>query len=127
MTIACGDDVAGAGKDVSLDELQFAFIADRRVGDDKQGVAESFEFRSAVFFKRVFDGQFMQVELALQVEQLLGVRLFKADPDKVARLCRPGRAFVEGDIGDFLTGAVNRSSNNSTHDSGSLLVCKWQW
>jgi hypothetical protein len=40
--------------------------------------------------------------------------------------CSPGAAFVEGDIGDFLTGAVNRSSNDSTHDRGSLLIGKWQ-
>jgi hypothetical protein len=27
----------------------------------------------------------------------------------------PGCAFVEGDIGDFLSGAVNRGSNDSAH------------
>jgi hypothetical protein len=64
----------------------------------------------------------MQVELALQIVQFLFVRLFQADPDEVTRLGSPGRTLVEGDIGDFLTGAVNRSSNNSTHDVGSLLI-----
>lgn len=63
----------------------------------------------------------MQVELALQVEQLLRIGLFEADPHKVARLGSPGSAFVEGDVGDFFTGAVNRSSNDSTHDD-SLLI-----
>jgi hypothetical protein len=79
-----------------------------------------------VFFQGVFDGQFVQVELALQIENFLGSRLFEADPDKVARLCSSGCAFVEGDIGDFLTSAINRSSNNSTHDSDSLLIGSFQ-
>ncbi|MFD2883127.1 hypothetical protein ACFS4T_10700 [Pseudomonas lini] len=67
----------------------------------------------------------MQVELTLQVEQLFGVRLFQTNPHKVARLRSPGSAFVEGDIGDFLTGAVNRSSNDSTHDGDSLLISRF--
>ncbi|WWL46341.1 hypothetical protein V5O39_14625 [Pseudomonas parakoreensis] len=68
----------------------------------------------------------MQVELALQIGQLLSVRLFQTDPDKMPGFCGPGGAFVKRDIGDFLTGAVNRSSNNSTHGGDSLLLGRWQ-
>ncbi|MNL17641.1 hypothetical protein D3C87_1387440 [compost metagenome] len=121
MTVACGNDVAVTGKNMGLDELEFAVFAYWRIRDDEQRIAEGFQLRAAVFFQGVFDGQFMQVELSLQIEQFLCVRLFETDPDKVTRLCRPGRAFVEGDIGDFLSSAVNRSSNNSTHGLGSLL------
>jgi hypothetical protein len=75
-----------------------------------------------VFFQGVFDGQFMQVELALQVGQLLGVGLFQADPHKVPGFGSPGRAFVEGDISDFLSGAVHGGRNNSTHGADHFLL-----
>ena len=122
MTVARGNDVAVASKDMRLDELEFAFFANGRIGDDEQRIAKGFQLRAAVFFQGVFNGQLMQVELALQVVQLLFIRLFQADPDEVPRLRSPGRAFVEGYIGDLLTGAVNRCSNNSTHDVDSLLL-----
>ncbi|MNP10106.1 hypothetical protein D3C76_1022430 [compost metagenome] len=122
MTVTRGNDVAVAGKDMRLDEFEFAIFHDGRIRDDEQRIAKGFQLRAAVFFQGVFNGQLMQVELALQVVQLLFIRLFQADPDEVPRLRSPGRAFVEGYIGDFLTGAVNRSSNNSTHDVDSLLL-----
>ncbi|MOA41311.1 hypothetical protein D3C78_1632590 [compost metagenome] len=68
----------------------------------------------------------MQVELALQVVELLSVRLFQTDPHKVTGFRSPGSAFVEGNIGDFLACAVHRSSNNSTHGGDSLLLGRWQ-
>ncbi len=83
------DDVAVAGKDMGFDKLQLAVLAHRRIGDDKQRIAEGFQLGAAVFFQGVFDGQFMQVELALQVGQLLGIGLFQADPDKMPGLWRP--------------------------------------
>src|SRR5690606_17673952 len=104
-----------------------AVIADGRIRHDEQRIAKSFELGSTVFFQGVFNRKFMQVELALQVIQLLLIRLFKTDPDEVTGLLGPGGTFIECDIGDFLTGAVNRSSNNSTHGSDSLLMCRWQW
>lgn len=76
MAVAAGDDVAVAGEDVGFDELQLAFVAHRRVGDDEQGVAEGFQLGPAVLLEGIFDGQFVQVELALQVGQFLGVGLF---------------------------------------------------
>src|SRR3989344_3361510 len=127
MAVARGDDVAVAGKNMGLNELELAFFHDGRIRNDEQRIAKGFQLRTAVFFQGVFNGRFMQVELALQVVQFLGVRLFKADPDKVPRLCSPGCAFVEGDVGDFFTSAVNRSSNNSTHDVDSLLLGSFLW
>ncbi|MNB85044.1 hypothetical protein D3C75_319290 [compost metagenome] len=127
MTVARSNDVAIAGKDMRLDELEFALMADGRIRHDEQRIAEGFQLRSAVLFQGVFDGQFVQVELALQIVELLGVRLFEADPDKVPGLCSPGCAFVKADISDSLTGAINRSSNNSTHDGGSLLLAAFNW
>lgn len=109
-----------------LDELQDAVLSDGRVGDDKQSVAKGFQLRPTVFFQGVFDRQFVQVELTLQVRQFLGARLFQADPDKVPGFRSPGSAFIEGNIGDFFTRAVHRSSNNSTHGGGSLLLGRWQ-
>ena len=126
VAVAAGDDVARAGEDVGLDELQHAVLAHRRVGHDEQRVTEGLELGPAVFFQGVFNGQFVQVELALQVGQLQGTRLFKADPDEVPGFCRPGRAFIQGDIGDFLAGAVDRGRNDSTHDCDSLLLDQWQ-
>lgn len=64
----------------------------------------------------------MQIELALQVGQLVGVGLLQADPDEMAGFRRPGCAFVEADVRDFLSTAVDGGSNNSTHGSGSLLL-----
>ncbi|AZD59806.1 hypothetical protein C4K18_1822 [Pseudomonas chlororaphis subsp. aurantiaca] len=55
-----------------------------------------------MFFQGVLDGQFVQVELALQIGQLLGVGFFEADPDEVPGFGSPGCTFVEGDISDFL-------------------------
>lgn len=122
VTVAGSDDVALAGKDVGLDELQLAVFAHRRVGDDKQRVAEGFEFRPAVFFQGVLDGQFVQVELALQIGQFLGVGFFEADPDEVPGFGGPGRTFVKGDVRDSFTRAVDCGGNNSTHGSCSLLL-----
>ncbi len=52
---------------MGFDELQLAFVAHWRIGDDEQRVAEGFQLGPAVLFQGVFDGQFVQVELALQV------------------------------------------------------------
>ncbi|MCY1427099.1 hypothetical protein D9M71_429300 [compost metagenome] len=122
MTVTRGDDVAIAGEDMGFDELQFAFVAHRRVGDDEQGVAEGLELGPAVLFQRVLDGQFMQVELALQVGQLLGVGLFQADPDEMTGFACPLAAFIEADIGDFSAGAVHRRRNDSSHGDSLLLM-----
>lgn len=67
MTVTRRDDVALAGKNVRLDKLQNAVLADGRVGDDKQSVAKGFQLRSTVFFQGIFNGQFVQVELTLQI------------------------------------------------------------
>jgi hypothetical protein len=96
-------------------------MANRRIDHDKQRIAEGFELGSAVLLKGVLDGQFMQVELALQVGQLLRVRLLQANPDEVTGLFRPLNAFVQRDIGDLLACVVNRSSNNSPHSSNRFF------
>ena len=106
---------------MGLDEVQLAFIADRRVDDDEQRITKGFELGSTVLFQGVFNGQFMQVKLALQVAQLLGVGLFQADPDEVAGLLGPATAFVQSDVGDFFACAVNRGSNNSPHSSNRFF------
>lgn len=64
----------------------------------------------------------MQVELALQVGQLLGAGFFQAYPHKVIGFGGPGRAFIQGDIPDFLTGAVDSGRNNSTHGADHFLL-----
>lgn len=64
----------------------------------------------------------MQVELTLQVGQFLRVGFFQADPHKVAGFGGPGRAFIKGDISDFLTGAVDGGRNNSTHGADHFLL-----
>ncbi len=115
VAVAGGDDVAVAGKDMGFDELQLAVLAYRRIGDDEQRVAEGFKLGPAVLLQGVFDGQFMQAELALQVGQLFGVGLFQADPHEMISLAGPLRPFVEADVGDFLSGAVDGCSNDSTH------------
>jgi len=122
VAVARGNDVAVAGEDMGFDELQFALRAHRRISDDEQRIAEGLQLRSAVLFQGILDGQFVQLELALQVGQLVGVGFFQADPDKVAGFGGPGSAFVEADIRDFLSAAVDGGSNNSTHGSGSLLL-----
>ncbi|MNC44010.1 hypothetical protein D3C75_929010 [compost metagenome] len=67
VAVAAGDEVAVAGEDVGFDELQFALMAHRRISHDEQRVAKGFQLRPAVFFQGIFNGQFMQIELALQV------------------------------------------------------------
>jgi len=121
VAIATGDDVAVAGKNMGFDELQFAFMANRRVDNNKQRIAKGFKLGPAVFLKGVFDGQFMQVELALQVAQLLRVGLLQTNPDEVTGLFGPLYAFVQSDSGDFLACVVNRSSNNSPHSSNRFF------
>ncbi|MNZ60457.1 hypothetical protein D3C78_785280 [compost metagenome] len=123
VTIAASNDVAIAGKDMGFDELQLACLAHGRVGDDEQRVAEGFQLRPAVFFQGIFDGQFMQVELALQIGQFLSVGLFQADPDEMPRFTGPLTAFVDTDVGDFSAGAVHRRRNDSSHGDSLLLIC----
>lgn len=122
MAVAAGDDVAVAGEDVGFDELQLAFVAHRRIGDDEQGVAEGFQLGPAVLFQGVLDGQFVQVELPLQVGQLLGVGLFQADPHEVPGLACPLAAFVDADVGDLSAGAVHRRCHDSTHGCSLIPV-----
>ena len=97
-------------------------MANRRVRDDKQCVAKGFELWPAVLLQGVFDGQFMQIELALQIAQLLCVGLLQADPDEVAGLCSPVAPFVQRNIGDLFAFAVHRSSNNSPHSSNRFFI-----
>ncbi len=122
VAVAAGDDVAVAGEDVGFDELQLAFVAHRRVGDDEQGVAKGFQLGPAVLFQGVFDGQLVQVELALQVGQFLCVGLFQADPYKVPWLARPFAAFIDADVGDLSAGAVHRRCHDSTHGCSLIPV-----
>jgi len=69
-----------------------------------------------VFLQSVFDGQFVKVELALQVGQRFGVGLLQPDPDEVAWLACPFAAFIDTDVGDLPTGAVYRRCHDSPHD-----------
>ena len=115
MAVAAGDDVAVAREDMGFDEFQLAFVAHWRVGDDEQRVTEGFQLGPAVFFQGIFDGQFVQVELGLQVGQLFGIGLFQADPHEMPRLARPLAAFVDADVGDLSAGAVHRRCHDSTH------------
>src|SRR5471032_3645143 len=115
MALTRGDDITLAGEDMGLDELQPAVFTYWRVSDDEQRITEGIQLRSAVDFQSVFDGQFMQIELLFQYRQFGLIRLLKTNPDKMPRLCSPGGAFVEGDIGHFLSGTVNRSGNDSAH------------
>ncbi|MNF12263.1 hypothetical protein D3C80_2136870 [compost metagenome] len=64
----------------------------------------------------------MQIELALQVGQLLGIGLFQADPDEVPGFTGPLAAFIDTDVGDFSAGAVHRRRNDSSHGDSLLLM-----
>ncbi|MCY1440721.1 hypothetical protein D9M71_570060 [compost metagenome] len=122
VAVAAGDDVAVAREDMGLDEFQFAFVAHWRISDDEQRVTEGFQLGPAVFFQGIFDGQFVQVELRLQVGQLFGIGLFQADPHKMPRLARPLAAFVDADVGDLSAGAVHRRCHDSTHGCSLIPV-----
>ncbi|MCY1407166.1 hypothetical protein D9M71_224560 [compost metagenome] len=105
--VAGADDVADAGEQVGFHEQQPAVRADRRVDDHEQGVAEGLQLRPAVLFQCVGNGQFMQVELLLQVQQLLASGFLQADPDEMILLAGPAVAVLQGNIGDLLALGVH--------------------
>ena len=121
MPVAAGDDVTVTRENMRFDEFQFAFVAYRRINHDKQRITEGFQFRSAVLLKGIFDGQFVEVELALQIADLLRIRLFKADPDEMTGFFSPVATLVQRDIADFFASVVHRGSNNSPHSSNRFF------
>ncbi|MCY1213871.1 hypothetical protein D9M72_256700 [compost metagenome] len=117
FAIAGADDVAVAGEQLGLDELQLAIHLDRRVDHQEQGIAEGFQLGPGVTREGVFQGQFVQVELPLQVAKLLCAGVMQTDPDEVPRLAGPFQAFIEGYVGDFPALGVHSGGNDSTHGS----------
>ncbi|MCY1424647.1 hypothetical protein D9M71_404030 [compost metagenome] len=117
FAIAGADDVALAGEQLGFDELQFAIHLDGRIDHEEQGIAEGLQLGAGMAGQCIFEGQFVQIELPLQVAQLLRAGIMQSNPDEVAGLAGPFEAFVEGYVGDSPAFGVYSGGNDSTHGS----------
>lgn len=112
-----GHDIALAGEDVRLAELDA--VADQLSGahDDEQAVAIALHLGPLVRFPRVLDRQRVEAELRLERGQLVADRLVQADPHQVIGLGGPFARGVQRDVRDSLAVLIGARANNP----GSLL------
>ena len=68
---------------------------------------------------RILDGQIMQAELRLHPLQELRAGLVEANPDDVARALRPLARFLDGDILDPASAAVDATTPASGPAEGT--------
>ena len=86
--VATKEEVRFAIDDAAIQHL-------RSIDHDEQTIAETLDFRALVGFVGVFDGQRMQVEFHLHLEQQGFIRFEQADPDQTALIAERVRDAVE--------------------------------
>ena len=84
--VAHRDDIAAPGEDMGLAELDLALDHLGGAQDQEQAVAIDLQLRALMGDMGIFDGEFMQAEMALQLGQQRLVGLVQADPDDAAFL-----------------------------------------
>ncbi len=104
-------DVAVADKHVGLAELQpdAARKQLRRSQDDEERAFVELELGTLVRAERVFDGEVVQMELALHLAQDFFARLVQADPDEPVRVRERLVDVADGQVGNALASGVCRA------------------
>ena len=85
---------------------------------DEQTFTILLDLRSLVRVVRVFDGEIVQLELALHARQERHVRFMQSDPDHVAGPATPARGFLDGDVGDTPAIDIGAGSDDAFGSDG---------
>ena len=109
-----GDDIAAAGEDMRLAELDLVVDKLRGAQRDEDRVAIDFELGALMREQRVLDRQVVQREPLLHGAQQLLVRLVQSDPGETAvGLARAG--FLQVELGTAPAGFIGDAVDDRAH------------